>query len=294
MIEGKETAMCSPEIMALVRQRVGTSRRDLLRAGAATGLAAAVAGPLLARPARAQQATPVASALPGGFTRVVDLSHTWGPDFPMYPGAQQPDFKVIVTVANGGLYKNQLTLDEHTGTHMDSPAHFAEDGTTADQLPPEQLIAPLVVIDVSERAASDPDTQGTVDDLTAWEAANGPIPAGAFVALHSGWEARLSDPATYINLDASDVQHYPGWHPDAAAFLVNERDVVGAGVDTLSLDFGASTDFGTHLTLLPAGKFGIENLANLANVPPVGATAIFGGPKHEGASGGPTRVLALI
>src|SRR5215211_3389476 len=285
MTEGKETAMCSPKIMALVRQRTGTSRRDLLRAGAATGLAAAVAGPLLARPARAQQATPVASAFPGGFTRVVDLSHTWGPDFPMYPGAQQPDIQVIVTIAENGFFKNQLTLDEHTGTHMDAPAHFAETGATADQLPVENFIAPLVVVDVSERTASDPDTQGTVDDLTAWESTNGPIPAGAFVALYSGWEFRVSDPETYINLDESDVAHFPGWHPDAAAFLVTERDIVGAGVDTLSLDFGAATDFGTHLTLLPAGKYGIENLANLADVPLASATVIFGGP---------TRVLALV
>jgi kynurenine formamidase len=291
----KENAMCSPEIMAIVRQRAAVSRRDVLRTGAATGIAAVAAGSLLSgRSARALQATPVAAGLPAGFTSVVDLSHVWGPTFPMYPGAQQPDIQVIVTIAENGFFKNQLTLDEHTGTHMDAPAHFAEDGTTADQLPVENFIAPLVVVDVSERTASDPDTQGTVDDLTAWESANGPIPPGAFVALYSGWEARLIDPATYINQDDAGVQHYPGWHPDAAAFLVNERDVVGAGVDTLSLDFGASTDFGTHLTLLPAGKFGIENLANLANVPPAGATVIFGGPKHEGASGGPTRVLALV
>ena len=75
---------------------------------------------------------------------------------------------------------------------------------------------------------------------------------------------------------------------------MNERDIVGAGVDTLSLDFGASTDFGTHLTLLPAGKFGIENLANLDGAPATGALIIIGGPKHEGASGGPSRVYAVM
>jgi kynurenine formamidase len=212
----------------------------------------------------------------------------------MFRGAQHPDIQVIVTIAESGRYKNQLTIDEHTGTHLDAPAHFAEHGATADQLPVENFIATLVVIDVSARAAADPDTQGTVDDLTAWESTNGPIPAGTFVALSSGWESRVSEPETYLNLDDAGVAHFPGWHPDATAFLMNERDIVGAGVDTLSLDFGASTDFGTHLTLLPAGKFGIENLANLASVPPVGATVIVGGPKHEGASGGPTRVLALV
>ncbi len=158
----------------------------------------------------------------------------------------------------------------------------------------ELFLAPLVVIDISERPATDDDAEGTVDDITAFEAANGPIPAGAFVALYSGWESRLVDPAAYINLDADSVQHYPGWAPEAAAFLVEERDIVGVGVDTLSLDYGASTDFASHVTLLSAGKYGIENLANLGTVPTAGATIVVGGPKHIDASGGPTRAFALI
>lgn len=289
--------MCSPEVMRKVRQEV--TRRQLLgQTGAAAAVAAVGVGSLSARTARAQDATPVASpvagAIPGGFSQIVDLTHTYGEDFPVFPGGPQLEIETMTTVADGGYYKNLLTLDEHTGTHMDAPAHFAEDGITADQIPAEQLIAPLVVIDISERAVSDPDTEGTVDDITAWEDDNGPLPAGAFVALYSGWEARLDDPASYVNLDDQDVQHYPGWAPEAAAFLVEERDIVGAGVDTLSLDYGASADFGTHLTLLPAGKYGLENLANLGEVPATGAIIVVGGPKHEGASGGPTRAFALI
>jgi kynurenine formamidase len=89
------------------------------------------------------------------------------------------------------------------------------------------------------------------------------------------------------------VQHYPGIHPDAAMLLVEERDIVGVGVDTLSQDFGASTDFATHVTILGAGKYGVEGIANLGNVPPTGATVIVGGPKHVAASGGPSRLFAL-
>jgi len=291
--------MCSPEVMSKVHEAV--SRRRLL---GQTGAAAAVAavgvstGSLSVRSARAQDASPVASpvagSLPGGFSQIVDLSHTHGPEFPMYPGAVQMTIENLFTVADGGFYKNLLTLDEHTGTHMDSPAHFVEGGTTADRLPVELFLAPLVVIDISERTATDDDAEGTVDDIAAWEATNGPIPAGAFVALYSGWETRLDDPAGYINLDADSVQHYPGWAPEAAAFLVEDRDIVGAGVDTLSLDYGASTDFASHVTLLSAGKYGIENLANLGTVPATGATIVVGGPKHIDASGGPTRALALI
>lgn len=287
--------MCSPEIMARVREAMAVSRRDVIKTGGIGGAAAlAAAYGLRSVATAAAQATPTAAVLPGGFTSVIDLTHTWGPAFPVYYGAQQAEFTVLETVEESGFYKNVLTYDEHTGTHMDSPAHFAADGITADLIPVERLIAPLAVIDISARAATDPDAQGTVDDILAWESANGPLPDGVFVALYSGWEARLADPATFVNLDADNVQHYPGWHPDAAAFLVNERAIVGAGVDTLSLDYGPSTDFDSHLTLLPAGKFGIENLANLAAVPASGATIIVGGPKHERASGGPSRVLALF
>lgn len=282
--------MCSPEVMGLVRAEM--SRRGMLgKLGAATAAAAVATLPGGVARRAAAQATPAATAR--SFTTMTDLTHVWGPDFPVFFGATPPSFEVLATAEKDGYYKMKLTYDEHTGTHMDAPAHFTVGGTTAEKLPVTQLLAPLVVVDISAKAAADPDAQGTVDDLAAWEKAHGPIPAGAFVALHSGWEARLADPATFVNVDDSKVQHYPGWHADAAKWLVEERDIAGAGVDTLSLDFGPSTDFASHLTFLPAGKFGLECLANLASVPPVGATLLVGGPKHANASGGPSRVFAL-
>ncbi len=87
--------------------------------------------------------------------------------------------------------------------------------------------------------------------------------------------------------------YFPGFHPDATALLIEERDVTGIGVDTLSLDFGPSTDFATHVTLLQAGKYGLEGIAALASVPPSGALVIVGGPKFMNGSGGPSRVMAL-
>jgi kynurenine formamidase len=276
------------------------SRRNFLKQAAAAGVAAGAVH-LGTSSSLAQNATPAASPVAGPetfafgpFTTVTDLSHVWGPDFPVYAGASQPVFETLAQVNPDGFYKMLLTFDEHTGTHMDAPAHFTDGGTTADLLPLANFFAPLVIVDISARAEMDSDAQGTPDDITAWEAANGPIPAGAFVALYSGWEARLSDPASFVNLDDAGVQHYPGWHGEAAALLVGERDIVGAGVDTLSLDYGPSADFASHLTFLPAGKYGIENLANLGTLPPVGATIIVGGPKHLGASGGPTRAFAVM
>ena len=82
-------------------------------------------------------------------------------------------------------------------------------------------------------------------------------------------------------------------NPDTAAFLVDKRSIVGIGTDTLSQDPGNSTDFGTHVTILGAGLYGIEGVANLDGLPASGATVVVGGPNHANASGGPARLLAL-
>ena len=294
--------MCSPTVMAGVRAAI--SRRGFVGGMAAAG-AATLAGEL-ARPSRAlarQQATPVPAASPvaaltrlPGFSSVVDLTHVVTEEFPTFPGTVQPrlELTTAVTIAANGFYSNVLTVNEHTGTHMDAPAHFAEGGLTAELIPPDRLFAPLAVVDISARAATDPDAQLMPDDILTWEATNGPLPAGALVAMYSGWEARLSDPDSFVNLDPSGTPHFPGFHPDAARLLVEERDIVGIGVDTMSQDFGASTDFGTHVTICGSGRYGIENVANLTEVPPVGAFVIVGGPKHRSASGGPTRLLAVF
>jgi kynurenine formamidase len=111
--------------------------------------------------------------------------------------------------------------------------------------------------------------------------------------MNSGWDQRVGDSQAFLNADAEAVLHFPGFSGEAAQFLIEERDIVGVGVDTLSLDVGMSTDFAAHLTFLPAGKYGLELMANLDDVPPAGATLIVGAPKHQGGSGGPARVFAV-
>lgn len=287
--------MCSPKVMEYVRQQLasgqGVSRRTLV-----SGAAVAAASAGLMRPSVfAQGATPVASPGVSSSSQpaMVDLSHTITPDIPIWPGNEPFSAEVLYTVPEDGFYAQKVSFWEHTGTHLDAPAHFAEGGDTAELLPIENFMAPIAVIDISARAGDDPDSALTVDDIMAYEAQYGELPAGVFVAMYSGWGAMFDDAEAFVNLDADGVQHYPGFHPDAAAFLVEQRSIVGVGVDTLSQDPGNSTDFGTHLTILGAGKYGVEGLANLDQVAPAGSTVFIGGPKHQNASGGPARVMAL-
>lgn len=295
--------MCSPDVMMKVHSACRRSKHSVSRRRFMAGVGSlAAAGAIMPMRAAEQEATPVgpAAATPVAgpttisYQTIASLSHSLEPGSPVWPGRAPFQIETSTTVAADGFYANTLSYHEHVGTHLDAPAHFIEGGETTDGIGPERLVAPLAVLDVTAQAAADDDYAVSVDDLLAWEAEYGPLPDGAFVAFTSGWDARFSDAEAFVNLDAQGVQHYPGFHPDAAAFLVEERTIVGIGSDTLSQDPGNSTDFGTHLTILGAGLYGVEGVANLGGVPASGATVIVGATNHVGGSGGLARLLALF
>jgi len=225
------------------------------------------------------------------FTRVLDLTHALGPDFPSFDPGPSLVTETVATLAQDGYNMRRWCLVEHVGTHLDAPVHYADAGASADRLEIEDLVVPLVVVDIATKAQDDPDAMLTPDDLAAFEAAHGAIVAHSCVAMYSGWERFVAGKG-FCNADAQGVMHFPGVHPEAAAFLI-ERNVRGLAVDTLSLDPGRSRDFPTHRAWLPTGRWGLEAVANLAALPPTGATIVVGGPKIEGATGGPARVIAL-
>jgi kynurenine formamidase len=189
----------------------------------------------------------------------------------------------LFTHDKDGFFANLWVTPEHHGTHVDAPIHFGKGAWSAEMIPDTALVCPAVVIHIHDRARGNPDAQVTSDDLKAWEAKHGRIPAGAAVLMHSGWEARVDQ----------QLHVPPAVCKEAAEFLLKERSINGIGVDTLSLDYGASKDFAVHYSVLPANKWGIENLANLASIPEVGATIFVGLPRVKGASGGPARILAV-
>jgi kynurenine formamidase len=276
--------MCAPSIIEAVRGEV--SRRSFLSAlGGSLTAAVALQAPVAAqKPLRLEK----------GFRDVVDLTHTFSPRLPVFPAFKPVQIRPKFSREKDGFFANEITFDEHTGTHMDAPAHFVANTPTADRLPADRFIAPLAVVSIEARAAKDADAMVAVDDLLAWEKAHGRLPRGAFVAMRSGWDARIGNAARFLNKDAKGTMHAPGFSEEAARFLVAERDIVGAGVDTLSLDKAEAQKFVAHLALLGAGKYGVELIANLGGVPAAGATIIVGAPKHEGASGGPARVYAVV
>lgn len=226
--------------------------------------------------------------------RVLDLSHPLTPEFPLFPVYNPVEVAERFSVAEDGYFVRAWSFDEHCGTHVDAPAHFGAGAATVDQIEPAELLLAAAVVDVRERSAGDHDAVVEPDDILAWESRHGALPDRCAVLALTGWGERAGDAAAYLNADADDVLHFPAFGDEAAEFLAAERPQVRAiGLDTASLDIGASTDFPVHVAWLPGGRFGIENLANLEKVPEEGAQLFIGAPALQGGSGGPARILAL-
>lgn len=287
--------MCSPEVAKVVQERIARegrpvlSRRGFLKLGGAAAASLAIAQLGLA--ARRASAEGSASALPG----VIDLTYVYATTIPTFTPGEEPVRSTVVTVQDNGFYIQKWELFEHAGTHMDFPAHFIADGTTVDNYDSSLLVGVAAVIDIKAKAAENPDAMLEVADIEAWEAANGEIPDGAIVFMNSGWGQYWSDVAAFRNADADGVMHFPGFSGEAVQWLLDNRNINGIGVDTLSLDPGNSTTYDSHYTILGAEKYGLEDVANLdALAAAPGALVVVGVNRWEAGSGGPGRVLALV
>lgn len=225
--------------------------------------------------------------------RVVDLTQPFHPGLVMWPGSPAPEFETVVRIDPDGFFARRVTFVEHTGTHFDAPAHMVAGKALLHQIDPGTLIRPLAVIDISEDVGDDPDAALTQAQVEAFEAANGRIPDGAIVFLRTGWEERNTDQVAYAG-EPGDLR-FPGYGESGARFLVEQRHVVGLGVDTLGIDPGNVADFVVHRRVShAAGVWHLEGLQNLAAVPPLGAWAFVGVLPLVDGSGCPARVLALV
>jgi kynurenine formamidase len=264
---------------------------------AACGGAPTVEAPAETPPPAASGA---AAAFPAG--ELVDLSHAYSADAIFWPTAEPFRLETVADgMTPGGYYyaANNFASSEHGGTHMDAPVHFAQGHQTADQVPLDRLVAPAVVVDVSEAAAAAADYQITVADLERWEQAHGRIPETAILLLRTGFSSRWPDAARYLGTaergEAAVAKlHFPGLHPDAARWIVESRPVKAIGIDTASIDYGQSAQFESHRTLYARDIPAFENLASLDRLPATGATVVALPMKIKGGSGAPLRAIAIL
>jgi len=230
------------------------------------------------------------------YQQVVDLTHDLNDHSPNWEGTDESPFsaKQLGSIEKDGYYSRVFTTQEHYGTHLDAPAHFAKGMWTVDQIPAERLVRPLVVLDLSKKINGNADYEISVTDVADYESKNGEIPDGAVVMAYTGWDDRWTTPKAYRNAGTDGVMHFPGYSLEAAKFLVKTRHVVAIGIDTISIDPGVSKTFPVHQFTAKESVYQLENVANLGLLPPTGATIVVAPIKLENGSGGPARLLALV
>ncbi len=249
----------------------------------------------------------LANAIAGNGIKVVDLTQTLSEDTPTL--VLPPEFgqaagfsrEEISRYDERGVawYWNNFSVCEHTGTHFDAPAHWITgkdlDNNTLDELPAKDFIAPAIVVDCTAQSAADPDFLLTADHLREWENEHGRIPAGCWVFMRTDWSKLDVDGYTNRREDGA---HTPGPAVDAIEFMLNERDVLGFGVETIGTDAGQAhlldPQYPAHTLLHGAGRYGLQCMENLDQLPPTGALIVAAPLKIRDGSGSPLRVLALV
>jgi kynurenine formamidase len=236
-----------------------------------------------------------------GSTRIVDLSHAYGSTtiaWPTSPSRFTLEKLAFGRTQSGYFYAaNAFCTPEHAGTHLDAPIHFSETGRTTERIPLDQLVAPAVVIDITAKAAANRDYRATASDVREFEKQHGTIARGTIVLLRTGWSRHWPNAKAYLGDDTpGDASRlsFPGYGPESAKLLVEERGVAALGIDTASIDYGRSIDFAVHRIAAARNVPGFENLTSLDQLPSRGAVVIALPMKIEGGSGGPLRAIALV
>ena len=248
------------------------------------------------------------SNVASGSVQVVDLTETLRPEYPTIQlpeefGQGLPFSKQVISNYDDdgpAWYWSNFTMSEHTGTHFDAPCHWITGkdlpNNTTDTIPMEHMIAPVCVLDCTTEVATDKGFILTKEWILNWEKTHGKIPAGSWVFLRSDWR-KVADPDNYTNMQ-EDGAHSPGPDVECCKFLVDERDVLGLGCETVGTDagqaFGFEPAYPAHYFFMGAGKYGLQCMTNLDLLPATGAVILATPLKIEHGSGSPLRVVALV
>lgn len=235
--------------------------------------------------------------------KILDMTYAFGDDSIYWPtGKSFKSEKVFWGINDQGRWyaSNNYGANEHGGTHVDAPIHFAHKGRTIDQVPLKEWIGPAVKIDVTQQCAKDRDYRLTVEDIKNFEKKHGKIPACAWVIMYTGiGTSYYPDKRKVLGThktgkEAVAFLSFPGFSAESVRFLLKERNITGIGLDTPSIDYGKSKDFIVHQILCGADKLAIENIANLDKLPCTGAMLFAVPMQIKNGTGAPARVFAIL
>lgn len=228
----------------------------------------------------------------------VDLSHEVSADIVRFAAFDALEEKTLFTIDEDGFYAKEYIIATQYGTHIDAPGHFAEGKRLLETISADELILSLYVLHFEKEVDENNDFAVTAQHIKDYEAENGDIPAGSFVAFSSDWSKRFDDAEAYHNEDTDGVSHTPGWSIEALKYLAEEKAVKAIGHETLDtdsgIDYAKNGGLEAEYYWLSTNNYQVEVLNNLSQLLTTGAAIVVAPVNLKGAPGLSSRVFALI
>lgn len=204
--------------------------------------------------------------------RIYDISMAIHPEMTVWKdrAEKKPEFVITRDFENGqGGRETKISIDLHTGTHIDAPLHFIEDGNTIEHTKIEQLVRPVKVFDLSHL-----EERITRKDLVGLD-----IQANDFILLKTRNSAIEEFDLNFVFVDRT-----------GAEYLIEKR-IAGVGIDSLGIERD-QTDHATHKGLLSNNIIIIEGL-RLAAVSPGEYIMVAAPLKLVNVEAAPARIILL-
>jgi len=210
----------------------------------------------------------------------LDLTLTISESIPSFPGSPSPQFLPWSTIKDDDYNLELLFLSSHTGTHLDAPYHFENNGAKIHQVPVTRLIGKGLLIKIKKVK----DQTITKKDLLEFERKNGNIKNFSSVIFFTDWQKNLNKKFYFTN--------NPGLSKSAADYLVSKK-INLVGIDSPSIDLGRNKSFVAHKIFAKNNILIVENLSNLEKIPTLDFEFIILPLKLKDATGSPVRAIAI-
>ncbi len=210
----------------------------------------------------------------------LDLTLTISESIPSFPGSPSPQFLPWSTIKDDDYNLELLFLSSHTGTHLDAPYHFENNGAKIHQIPVTRLIGKGLLIKIKKVK----DQTITKKDLLEFERKNGNIKNFSSVIFFTDWQKNLNKKFYFTN--------NPGLSKSAADYLVSKK-INLVGIDSPSIDLGRDKSFVAHKIFAKNNILIVENLSNLEKIPTLDFEFIILPLKLKDATGSPVRAIAI-
>ncbi len=209
----------------------------------------------------------------------IDLTLTISSDLPSFPGSPKPQFISWSKIKTEGYNLELLFFSSHTGTHIDAPFHFVENGLKIHQIHPNRLIRKAILIKLKKTS----NQLITKKDLLLFEKVNGQIPNESSIIFETGWQENLQQSFYF--------EKNPGLSISAAKYLITKKTNL-VGIDSPSIDGGSESKFPIHHLFSKNNILIVENLTNLDKIDSNSFELIVLPLKLKDATGSPVRAIA--